>query len=206
MTAKFITIDGVEGTGKSTQIELLKTYFIKENMHCVFTREPGGTSLGEGIRKLFLNTNEQIDGISELLLMFAARNQHIQQKIKPALQNNLHVISDRFTDASFAYQGGGRGIDINKIASLENLVMADFRPDISIFLDIDLETAMTRVNKRGDKDRIEQESLDFFVKVRNAYLDLAKQQPQRIRVIDAKQSKEDIHQQITEEITKCILG
>jgi dTMP kinase len=206
MTAKFITIDGGEGTGKSTQIELLKKYFVKKNMQCVFTREPGGTSLGEGIRKLFLSTDEQIDDISELLLMFAARNQHIQQKIKPALQNNLHVISDRFTDASFAYQGGGRGIDINKIASLENLVMADFRPDISIFLDLDLETAMARVNKRGDKDRIEQENLDFFAKVRNAYLDLAKQHPQRIRVIDAKQPKKDIHQQITEEITKCILG
>ena len=200
MTAKFITIDGIEGTGKSTQIDLLRQYFVNKKKQCLFTREPGGTILGEGIRNLLLNKDSNIDDLSELLLMFAARNQHIQQQIKPYLSNNIHVVSDRFTDASFAYQGAGRGVDTKKIAILEALIMDDFRPDYTIFLDIDLETSMKRISKRGEKDRIEQESLDFFSRVRKAYLDLAKQHPKRITVIDAKQPKKEIHQQIIEVI------
>lgn len=207
--AKFITIDGIEGTGKSTQIALLKKHFVKKQIHCVFTREPGGTPLGESIRNLLLNSNdnnESIDDKTELLLMFAARNQHIQQKIKPALDNNICVISDRFTDSTFAYQGGGRGIDFKEIETLETWVMGDFRPDLSILLDIDLETSMKRINKRGEKDRIEQEDLNFFMRVRESYLALAKKHPKRIKVINAKQPKKEIHQQIIEEIQRCILG
>lgn len=209
MKAKFITIDGIEGTGKSTQIELLKKYFVKKQMHCIFTREPGGTALGEKIRNLLLNgnnNNDDIDDKTELLLMFAARNQHIQQIIKPALDKNICVISDRFTDSTFAYQGGGRGIDFKKIEALETWVMGDFRPSVSIFLDIDLETSMARVNKRGGKDRIEQESIDFFMRVRETYLGLAKKYPNRIKLIDAKQPKKEIHQQIITEVKQCILG
>ncbi|SFV67800.1 Thymidylate kinase [hydrothermal vent metagenome] len=199
--SKFITIDGVEGTGKSTQIALLTDYLKRKEIDFILTREPGGTILGEEIREVLLNTQAKVDKETELLLMFAARNQHIQEKIKPALAQGKWVISDRWTDATFAYQGGGRKVDEKRIIVLEKFVQGDFQADLSLFLDLEVKTSMDRVAKRGEKDRIEQEDLDFFERVRDVYLERAKKYPQRIKVIDASQSIDEIHQQIIKNLS-----
>ena len=195
---KFITIDGVEGAGKSTQIDFIHNYLMDRGINVVLTREPGGTDLGEKIRELLLNPDSNMHSDTELMLMFAARNEHIHQKILPALAQGDWVLSDRFTDASYAYQGGGRGLNIERIAQLEQWTLQDFSPDMTLLLDVEIEIGMQRVESRGKKDRIEQESLDFFNRVRDVYITRSKEHPQRIKLIDASQSSENISSQIQE--------
>ncbi|SFV87970.1 Thymidylate kinase [hydrothermal vent metagenome] len=196
MKGKFITIDGVEGAGKSTQINFICNYLKDKGINVVLTREPGGTDIGEKIRELLLNTDSKMHPDTELLLMFAARNEHIYSKILPTLKAGNWVLSDRFTDASYAYQGGGRGLDIVRIAQLESWVLQDFNPDITLLLDVPVEIGMQRVKSRGVKDRIEQENLDFFNRVRITYINRSRQYPERIKLIDASQSVENTSTQI----------
>lgn len=201
----FITIEGIEGVGKSTNIEFIKQYLEGAGVEYVVTREPGGTLLAERIRELLLEINkEPLNELSELLLVFAARAQHIERLIKPALASGKWVVCDRFTDATFAYQGGGRGLDISVIEELQSMVQGSLRPDLTIILDLDPKTGMARVAKRGALDRFEQEELDFFGKVRQTYLDIAKAEPQRCAVIDATQDLEavqsDLHSLLEERL------
>ncbi|SMN10842.1 Thymidylate kinase [uncultured Candidatus Thioglobus sp.] len=193
---KFITIDGVEGAGKSTQINFICDYLKAKGINVVLTREPGGTDLGEKIRELLLNPDSNMHSDTELMLMFAARNEHIQHKILPTLAQGDWVLSDRFTDASYAYQGGGRGLDMTRIAQLEKWVLQNFTPDMTLLLDVPVEIGMKRIESRGVKDRIEQENTDFFNRVREAYITRSKQYPQRIKLIDASQTIEHSQQQI----------
>ncbi|RUM81356.1 MAG: dTMP kinase [Candidatus Thioglobus sp.] len=194
---KFITIDGVEGAGKSTQITFICDYLKAKGVKVILTREPGGTDVGEKIRTLLLsNSTGKMHADTELMLMFAARNEHIQNKIMPALGRGDWVLSDRFTDASYAYQGGGRGLDVERIAQLEQWVLQDFTPDMTLLLNVPVEIGMSRVESRGKKDRIELEATDFFNRVRQAYIDRSEQFPERIKLIDSSQTVEHTKQQI----------
>ena len=164
---KFITIDGVEGAGKSTQIAFICDYLHRKGIDVVKTREPGGTDLGEKIRSLLLGLdNEGMHSDTELLLMFSARNELIQNKIKPALAEGKWVVSDRFTDASFAYQGGGRLLNLDRISELESWVQGKFQADLTLLLDVGVDIGMTRIESRKSKDRIEKEEREFFERVK----------------------------------------
>ena len=186
---KFITFEGTEGVGKTTQIQLLEKYLKTKNIKCLVTREPGGTILGERIRKLLLNNDAlDIDPMAELLLMFSARAQHLKNVIHPALKDNIWVLCDRFTDASYAYQGGGRGLPYASIRRIETVVQDGFTADLTILLSGDIESGMRRVSKRGDKDRFELEKIEFFERVRHSYLNLAKANPERFSIVDADQT------------------
>ncbi|MEH6822590.1 MAG: dTMP kinase [Motiliproteus sp.] len=201
MSAKgrFITVEGGEGVGKSTNIEHLRTLLRAQQIGFVETREPGGTPLAEEIRALLLvERDESVSSDCELLLMFAARAQHLAQLINPALERGDWVLCDRFTDATFAYQGGGRNLDWDRIAQLERLVQGDLRPDLTLLLDVPVDIGMTRARQRGDLDRFEREQLDFFERVRRAYLARAKADPERFRIIDAAQSLQQVQQQISQ--------
>ena len=194
---KFITIDGVEGAGKSTQINFICDYLKAKGIRIVLTREPGGTEIGEKIRTLLLsNSTGQMHADTELMLMFCARNEHIQNKIMPALAQGDWVLSDRFTDSSYAYQGGGRGLEMSRIRQLELWVMQDFTPDMTLLLDVPVEVGMSRVESRGEKDRIEMEKMDFFDRVRQAYIARSKEFPDRIKLIDSSQTIEHTTNQI----------
>ncbi len=194
---KFITVEGIEGVGKSTNIEAICQVLTDEGIEHIVTREPGGTDLGEDIRGLLLgHKHSNMSSDCELLLMFAARAQHLAQIIKPALDLGQWVVCDRFTDATYAYQGGGRGIADEHIALLEQWVHGDGGPDLTLLLDTDVATGMGRVEKRGASDRFEVEAHAFFERVRSKYLERAKQEPSRIAVIDASQSLAEVKQSI----------
>lgn len=196
---KFITVEGTEGAGKSTALTFIRDHLAKTQAELVLTREPGGTAVAEEIRHVLLhfNSSELVAPETELLLMFAARAQHINTCIQPALQAGKWVISDRYVDASYAYQGGGRGMKEQTIKMLDTLIVGPFYPDLTLLMDIPPELGCVRAEKRGEqKDRIEQERLDFFVRVRNAYLDRAKQDAKRIKVIDASQPLHAVQAQI----------
>lgn len=194
---KFITIDGVEGAGKSTQIDLICSYLHRKGIEVVRTREPGGTDIGEKIRSVLLDVdNKEMHSDTELLLMFSSRNELIQNKIIPALNDGKWVVSDRFTDASFAYQGGGRMLSLDRIAKLENWVLGSFKPDLTFLLDISVEIGMTRVEARNAKDRIEQEERAFFERVRSVFIERSKIYPDRIKLINAEKSVDEIQTQI----------
>ena len=183
---RFITIDGVEGAGKSTQIDLICSYLQRKGIEVVRTREPGGTDVGEKIRSVLLDVdNREMHSDTELLLMFSSRNELIQNKIIPALDNGSWVVSDRFTDASFAYQGGGRMLDLERMAKLEDWVLGDFQPDLTLLLDISVEEGMTRIEARAAKDRIELEERAFFERVRSVFISRSEAFPERIKLIDA---------------------
>lgn len=185
---KFITFEGTEGVGKSTQIKLLENYLKTKNISCTVTREPGGTKLGERVRELLLDNNDVgIDPMAELLLMFSARAQHLQEVIYPALKENIWVLCDRFTDASYAYQGGGRGLSFPVIKRIETSVQNQFTPDLTILLSGDTQEGMRRVSNRGEKDRFELEKIEFFERVRTSYLKLAQANTERFSIIDADQ-------------------
>lgn len=197
MKGKFITIEGGEGVGKSSNIAFILSYLKNKNIDVVSTREPGGTVVSEKIRELLLDANNKsMVSDTELLLMFAARAQHLDELIKPSLAENKWVLCDRFTDATYAYQGGGRGIPMQRIADLETWVQADLRPDLTILLDVSIEIGMKRASERSEPDRIEQEKFTFFESVRQAYLQMAKDFPQRYRVIDASQDLEAVQKDI----------
>ncbi|KJH80835.1 dTMP kinase [Pseudomonas sp. KSR10] len=189
MTGLFITLEGPEGAGKSTNREYLAQRLRDHGLDVVLTREPGGTPLAERIRELLLTpADEPMGSDTELLLMFAARAQHLAEVIRPALKRGAVVLCDRFTDATYAYQGGGRGLSFQRIEQLETFVQGDMRPDLTLIFDLPVEIGLSRAAARGRLDRFEQEGLGFFEAVRSAYLDRARQVPQRYRVIDAGQS------------------
>lgn len=194
----FITFEGVEGVGKSTQCALLAQKLqntLKKNV--VQTREPGGTELGEALREVLLNPEvPSMTEMSELLLMFAARAEHLARVIKPALANGNIVLCDRFTDASFAYQGGGRGVDPKQIENLEKLVQGSFTPDLTVLLDMEVEIGLARAAARSDKDRFEKEKAQFFQRVRAAYLHRAQAEPRRFLVVDAAKDVMEISEEI----------
>ncbi|EKD78064.1 MAG: hypothetical protein ACD_42C00056G0003 [uncultured bacterium] len=201
----FITLEGCEGVGKSTALAFIKNYFAEKKMDCVVTREPGGTVIGESIREILLaNNHEVIFSDTELLLLFAARAQHIAQVIKPALKAGKIVVSDRFTDASFAYQGGGRHILFNRIEILADWVQGDWQPTLTLLLDAPVEIGLARMRQRGKKDRIESEKKEFFERVRAVYLSRAKQFPERFVVINAAESLENVQVQIKQVLDKKV--
>lgn len=196
MKPRFITLDGIDGAGKSTNLAVIKAWFEKHQLPVLFTREPGGTPAGEALREILLNPATQVSLRTETLLMFAARQQHLETVILSALKNGTHVVSDRFTDATFAYQGGGRGVPLQDIATLEHWVQGDFRPDLTLLLDVPLEVSMARINQTREKDRFEQEAAEFFNRVREVYLQRAAKQPERYAVIDSSQSLDAVKTQI----------
>ena len=196
MKPRFITLDGIDGAGKSTNLAVMKAWFEKHQLPVLFTREPGGTPAGEALREILLNPVTQVSLRTETLLMFAARQQHLETVILPALKNGTHVVSDRFTDATFAYQGGGRGVPLQDIDTLEHWVQGDFRPDLTLLLDVPLEVSMERINQTREKDRFEQEEAEFFNRVREVYLQRANEQPERYAVIDSSQSLDSVKNQI----------
>lgn len=197
MQGKFITVEGIEGVGKSTNINFIRQQLEAAGRDVVLTREPGGTPLGEAIRGLLLNPEYTgMDSNCELQLMFAARAEHLAKVVWPALEKGQWVLCDRFTDATYAYQGGGRGINIGVIARLEELVQGDFRPDLTLLLDVPVAVGLARAGKRGALDRFEQEKVEFFERVRNAYLDMAQRSPDRYRVVDASLPLEEVQKQI----------
>ena len=197
----FITLEGGDGSGKTTQIELLSDFLGTRGIDVHITREPGGTRLGEALRKIILHNADPIDDKVELLLMFAARSQHVTNVIKPRLSNGQWVLSDRFTDATYAYQGGGRQMGIKDIAALQNFVQGDFRPDKTILLDLPVEQGIRRLTRRGKtRDRIEQQDLAFKQRVREAYLERYRQCGSRITLVDAAAPISEVHKAITIEI------
>lgn len=184
--ACFITLEGGEGVGKTTNLDFIQAYLADHGVDVLRTREPGGTPLGEDIRHLLLNS-ESMDSHAELLLVFSARAQHVNSLIKPALTAGRWVLCDRFTDASYAYQGGGRQLDRKVIGFLENWVQGGLQPDLTLLLDAPVEVGMARARQRNQSDRFELEVPVFFERVRRAYLERAAQYPERIKVIDAAQ-------------------
>ncbi len=192
--AKFITFEGVDGAGKSTHIAWFAETLRRRGIEVLVTREPGGTHLGERLREILLS--EPMHAETEALLMFAARLEHIEQVIRPALQRGTWVVSDRFSDASFAYQGGGRGLPLSKLEQLERWVHEGFQPDLTLLFDIPVEVARQRLANNVALDRFEQEQGAFFENVRQAYLDRCKKNPQRFALIDASQTPEQVKGQL----------
>ena len=203
----FITVEGGEGVGKSTNISFLDAHLRDRGIDLLVTREPGGSALGEALRQLLLDVNDEpVDPMAELLMMFAARAQHINTRIEPALAAGRWVLCDRFTDATYAYQCGGRGIAHNVVAALEELVQKQLRPDCTLLLDAPVSTGMARARRRGDLDRFEQEELAFFERVRATYLDLAESSSGRYRIIDASAPLEAVQKQLLKvcnDLTAC---
>jgi dTMP kinase len=199
MRGKFITLEGVDGAGKSTHLDWIAARLEAAGKKVVVTREPGGTPLGEELRKLLLAQPMHLE--TETLLMFAARREHLERLILPALAAGTWVLSDRFTDATFAYQGGGRGLDLGKIESLETWVQQGLQPDLTLVFDLSVDQAkQRRLAATAAPDRFEQEDLDFFARVRSVYLARAARYPQRIRLVDASRGIADIRKALEEYI------
>lgn len=193
MAGRFITIEGVEGAGKSTVIDSVSEQLEESGLTVWRTREPGGTHPGEAIRDMLLNPEfSGMDARCELLLMFAARAQHLATLIRPALEKGDWVVCDRFTDATYAYQGSGRQMDEGPIEWLEQFVQHDLRPDLTVFLDVPVNVGLERAGSRSEPDRFESEKAIFFERVRNRYLEQARREPGRLRVVDASQSLEEV--------------
>ena len=193
---RFISFEGIDGAGKSTQLEWVTDLLDKRGVAVTVTREPGGTALGEKLRDILLHGKESVLPETEALLMFAARREHIDKVIVPALERGEVVLCDRFTDATIAYQGGGSGVDIAKLEVLENWVHGDLQPDLTLYFDLPIEVAKQRINGTRTADRFERETDYFFERVRQAYLERARAHPQRIRIIDANASPEVINKQL----------
>ena len=197
MKGKFITVEGTEGVGKSTNMAFIEEWLKNAGKELVITREPGGTELGEKLRNLLLDAKEtSMCDDTELLLMFAARAQHLQEVIIPALDAGKWVLCDRFTDATYAYQGGGRGIAMSRIGLLEQWVQGDLRPDMTLILDLPVDVGLERAGKRSEPDRFELEKHDFFNKVRDTYLSRANEHPERYKIIDASPAIPEVQQAI----------
>ncbi len=197
MTGLFITLEGPEGAGKSTNREYLAQHLRAAGLDVVLTREPGGTPLAERIRELLLApSDEAMHADTELLLVFAARAQHLSEVIRPALARGAVVLCDRFTDATYAYQGGGRGLSRARIASLESFVQGDLRPDLTLVFDLPVEVGLARATARGRLDRFEQEGRAFFEAVRNTYLERAAAAPERYTLVNAALTLAEVQQQL----------
>lgn len=202
---KFITIEGSEGVGKSTNIDFIKSYLEKKEIEIITTREPGGTPLSEEIRNLLLsNREERVDETAELLLMFAGRSQHIQKFILPTINSGKWVLCDRFTDSTYAYQGGGRGLSSQLIGELENIVQKNLQPDLTLYLDIDVKLGLERAGKRGQLDRFEIEKIDFFERVRATYLERARANTERYKIINAAKTLIEVQADIASVLDEVI--
>ncbi len=207
MKPLFITVEGIEGAGKSSNIAFTESLLRSHGHEVLLTREPGGTLLGEELRELLLgHKHDGMQDLTELLLMFASRPEHLHGKVLPALEAGKWVICDRFTDATYAYQGGGRQLDTSAIGTLENLVQGSRRPDLTLLLDLPVETGLARAARRSEPDRFERQKLEFFQRVRQAYLEIARQQPARVKVIDASLELDRVQQQISDILTPCLTG
>jgi dTMP kinase len=203
---RFITIEGIEGVGKSTNVNFIADYFRAKGDVVHITREPGGTEIAERIRNLILETpGDGLSDTGELLLMFAARAEHLAGLIRPALERGETVICDRFIDASFAYQGGGRGLDHEVIGTLRDIVLGKLRPNLTILLDAPTEVSAERIAGREWQDRFEQERAEFFGRVRSAYLDIAGREPERVRIVDASQPLPAVQAAITDVLVSTFI-
>lgn len=192
----FITFEGTDGCGKTTQIEMLKDYFEKQGRTVLLTREPGAKGLGTKLREILLNYDGEVSPICESFLFLADRAQHVDTIIKPAVARGEIVLCDRHTDSTVAYQGYGRELDIEQIKMLNNIATSGLKPDLTFIFDIDIDTAQKRVGK--NKDRMESAGIEFFKRVRNGYLEIAKQEPERVKVLDGSKSIETIHNELLE--------
>jgi len=207
MRGRFITLEGSEGSGKSTNLAYIHQQLQQSGIDVVLTREPGGTPLGEQIRELLLDHRQQaMASDTELLLMFAARAQHLNELILPALEQGRWVLCDRFTDATYAYQGAGRGIREERIGVLEQWVQGELRPDLTFFLDLPVAQGLARAGERSAPDRFEREQIDFFERVRQGYLTQAEREPQRYRVVDASVPLEQVQSQINTLLNDYLQG
>jgi dTMP kinase len=202
---RFITVEGVEGCGKTTNLAFIRDYLLNSGVSLISTREPGGTPLAEQLRELLLaERTEKVDAHAELLMIFAARAQHLHQVILPALERGQWVLCDRFTDATYAYQGGGRGLPLAVIAQLEAIVQAGRHPDMTFFLDLDVGQGLARAQKRGPLDRFEQEDRTFFDAVRSAYWQRIHESPERFAVIDASVDLPQVQEQLVKELDQLL--
>jgi dTMP kinase len=202
MNAKFITFEGIDGAGKSTHIGFIQEFIESQGIEVVSTREPGGTELGEALRGLLLNQKMHLE--TEAMLMFASRREHLAQVIEPALAAGKWLISDRFTDASFAYQGGGRHLAIEKLNALENWVHPHLQPDLTFLFDVPINVAKARLDATRTLDKFEKEDAEFFNNTRNEYLRRAQQFPQRFRIIDSTKSIEEIRVQLRQFVQELV--
>ena len=194
----FITLEGIEGAGKSTMVNFIEDFLIKSGHDVIKTREPGGTKIGEQIREVLLkNENNNLTADAELLLMFAARAQHMSKVITPALSSGKTILCDRFIDASYAYQGGGRGIDTSRINLLEKWMQSNLTPDLTLLFDLNVSVGMARTKKRSKADRFEEEESIFFEKVRTCYLKRAEDEPNRFRIINSELPLQKVEDEIT---------
>lgn len=194
MRGKFITLEGMDGAGKSTHIPNIINLLESRGIEVISTREPGGTPLGEKLREILLH--EAMNPETETLLMFAARREHIATLIEPALARGAWVLSDRFTDATYAYQSGGRGVKAEKIITLEQWVQSDLQPDATLLFDVPVEVSVARLASARSPDKFERESAEFFTKIRNAYLERAQQNPVRFHIVDSNQALEIVQENV----------
>lgn len=192
----FITFEGADGCGKTTQLNLLKDYLTAKGYAVILTREPGGKGLGEKIREILLNYDGKVADRCESFLFLADRAQNIETIVKPAIESGKIVLCDRHTDSSVAYQGYGRGLDIEQIKMLNNLATGGKQPDLTLVFDVDIETSMQRVG--NEKDRMESSGKEFFNRVRNGYLEMAKQEPERLKIVDSTKSIDKVHKRVIE--------
>lgn len=208
MDGKLITFEGIDGSGKSTQIRMLAGELRLREFDVLTTREPGGTPLGRRLRESFLETEEDVDPFAELLLFAADRAQHVNFLVKPALEQGKIILSDRYADATFAYQGAGRGFPTRTVNQVIKLATGGLKPDLTIFFDLSIEKSIARMSSRPEdgnqNNRMDLETTDFYNRVRNAYLGIAKREPRRFRVIDANGSIEEIQSQVVEVVTEFL--
>jgi len=193
---RFITLEGIDGAGKSTHLSFIADLLTRRGVSVRVTREPGGTRLGEKLRELLLDPKQTVHPDTETLLLFAARQEHLHSVIRPALAAGQCVVCDRFTDATFAYQGWGRGIDLTKLETLESWVQGQLQPDLTLYFDVPTEVARERIEATRTRDRFEQEQQAFFERVRNGYLDRAARHPHRIRILDSQRPLSDIQKEL----------
>jgi len=201
MKGLFITVEGIDGAGKSTHVRWLHDYFVGRGREVVTTREPGGTPLGEALRALLLDSDHPMHPETEALLMFAARREHLARVVVPALGKGAVVVSDRFTDATFAYQGGGRGVALAKLEALEKIVQDELQPDLTLLFDLPLAVARERASKTRSPDRFEREHVEFFERVRTGYMERMRAQPKRFRLVDATRSVAEVDQELERILT-----
>ena len=198
----FITFEGADGCGKTTQLTLLDEYFNKAGRKTLLTREPGAGILGAKIREILLNYDGEVSPNCESFLFLADRAQHVEGMIKPALEDGTIVLCDRYTDSTLAYQGYGRELDMERIKYLNNLATSGLKPDLTIVFDVDIETSLSRVGK--SKDRMESAGVDFFNRVRRGYLEIAKQEPDRVKIIDSSDTIENVHKKVVEIVESLV--
>ena len=208
MRGKFITFEGVDGSGKSTQLRMLASELLMKGCPVLTTCEPGGTPLGRRLREAFLETEENVAPLAELLLFAADRAQHINFLVKPALEEGKIVISDRYADATFAYQGAGRGFSESTVSQVIELATNGLKPDLTIFFDLPIEKAFLRTNNRSDsgmqKNRMDKETADFYERVRDAYLKIAGREPERFRIINAEGSTSEVQSRVMETVSEFL--